>query len=61
MDDIIIILRGIKERFENFYKVRIIDFVLVVVVSLLVRYIFDRFLFDKVIDLVDEVVVNLKV
>ncbi|WP_215738508.1 ATP-dependent Clp protease ATP-binding subunit [Mesomycoplasma hyorhinis] len=61
VDDTITILRGIKERFENFHKVRITDSALVTAVSLSARYISDRFLPDKAIDLVDEAAANLKV
>lgn len=61
MDDTITILRGIKERFENFHKVRITDSALVAAASLSARYISDRFLPDKAIDLVDEAAANLKV
>ncbi|WP_215744717.1 ATP-dependent Clp protease ATP-binding subunit [Mesomycoplasma hyorhinis] len=60
-DDTITILRGIKERFENFHKVRITDSALVAAASLSARYISDRFLPDKAIDLVDEAAANLKV
>lgn len=52
---------GFKERFEIYYGVWIIDDVLIVVVKFLDRYILDRFLFDKVIDLIDEVVVFLRI
>lgn len=61
VDDTITILRGIKERFENFHKVRITDSALVAAASLSARYISDRFLPDKAIDLVDEAAANLKV
>ncbi|WP_215737648.1 ATP-dependent Clp protease ATP-binding subunit [Mesomycoplasma hyorhinis] len=61
VDDTITILRGIKERFENFHKVRITDSALVTAASLSARYISDRFLPDKAIDLVDEAAANLKV
>ena len=48
------ILRGLKERYENHHKVRIKDEAIIAAVQLSVRYITDRFLPDKAIDLVDE-------
>ena len=48
------ILRGIKERYENHHKVRILDEAIVNAVELSDRYINDRFLPDKAIDLIDE-------
>ena len=48
------ILRGLKERYENHHKVRIQDDAIIAAVSLSHRYITDRFLPDKAIDLVDE-------
>lgn len=56
----ILILRGLKECYEVYYGVCIVDSVLVVVVVLSSCYIVDCFLLDKVIDLVDELVVCLK-
>jgi ATP-dependent Clp protease ATP-binding subunit ClpB len=53
-DDAIAILRGIKEKYEVHHGVRITDAALVSAVKLSVRYITDRFLPDKAIDLVDE-------
>lgn len=53
-EDSLTILRGIKERFENYHKVKITDAALVQAVKLSSRYISDRFLPDKAIDLVDE-------
>lgn len=53
-EESITILRGIKERFENYHKVKISDGALVQAVKLSSRYIQDRFLPDKAIDLVDE-------
>ena len=50
----ITILRGIKERFENYHKVKITDDALIEAVKLSNRYITDRFLPDKAIDLIDE-------
>lgn len=61
VDDTITILRGIKQRFEDFHKVRITDSALVAAANLSARYISDRFLPDKAIDLVDEAAANLKV
>ncbi|WP_035778735.1 ATP-dependent chaperone ClpB [Butyrivibrio sp. MC2013] len=54
VEDSISILRGIKERYEDFHKVRITDNALVSAAVLANRYISDRFLPDKAIDLVDE-------
>ncbi len=54
VEDTISILRGLKERFEIFHKVRIHDSALVAAATLSNRYITDRFLPDKAIDLVDE-------
>ena len=54
MEETVSILRGLKERFEVFHGVRIQDNALVAAASLSSRYIADRFLPDKAIDLVDE-------
>jgi len=54
VEDTISILRGIKERYEDFHKVKIMDNALVSAAMLSNRYISDRFLPDKAIDLVDE-------
>ena len=54
------ILRGLKERYENHHKVRIQDDALVAAVELSTRYITDRFLPDKAIDLVDEAAAKLR-
>ena len=54
MEDTISILRGLKERYEIFHGVRIHDNALVAAATLSNRYITDRFLPDKAIDLVDE-------
>lgn len=54
VDATIAILRGLKERYENFHKVKITDTALVAAATLSNRYISDRFLPDKAIDLVDE-------
>ncbi|WP_434336978.1 ATP-dependent Clp protease ATP-binding subunit [Mesomycoplasma conjunctivae] len=59
--DAITILRGIKERFENFHKVKITDDALIAAVKLSNRFINDRFLPDKAIDLIDEACANIKV
>ncbi len=56
----IAILRGLKERYENHHKVRIKDEAIVASVQLSERYITDRFLPDKAIDLVDEAASKLK-
>lgn len=53
-EDAISILRGIKERYETHHKVRIKDEAIIAAVELSQRYITDRFLPDKAIDLVDE-------
>ena len=54
VEDTISILRGIKERYETFHNVKITDGALVAAAELSHRYISDRFLPDKAIDLVDE-------
>ncbi len=54
VEDTISILRGIKERYEVFHGVKIVDTALVAAATLSDRYISDRFLPDKAIDLVDE-------
>jgi len=54
VEDTISILRGLKERYENFHGVKILDNALVSAAVLSNRYITDRFLPDKAIDLVDE-------
>ncbi|MBP5306633.1 MAG: ATP-dependent chaperone ClpB [Paludibacteraceae bacterium] len=54
------ILRGLKERYENHHKVRIKDDALISAVELSSRYISDRFLPDKAIDLVDEAAAHLR-
>lgn len=53
-EDAISILRGLKERYENHHKVRIQDDAIIAAVQLSHRYISDRFLPDKAIDLMDE-------
>ena len=54
------ILRGLKERYENHHKVRIKDEAIISAVQLSVRYITDRFLPDKAIDLIDEAASKLR-
>ena len=54
------ILRGLKERYETHHKVRIKDDALIAAVTLSTRYISDRFLPDKAIDLVDEATAKLR-
>ena len=58
--DSISILRGLKERYENHHKVRIKDEALIAAVQLSSRYITDRFLPDKAIDLMDEASAKLR-
>ena len=59
--DTISILRGLKERFESFHGVRITDGALVAAATLSNRYITNRFLPDKAIDLLDEACAGIKV
>ncbi|MBQ3929989.1 MAG: AAA family ATPase, partial [Paludibacteraceae bacterium] len=54
------ILRGLKERYENHHKVRIKDDAIIAAVELSSRYISDRFLPDKAIDLIDEAAARLR-
>ena len=54
------ILRGLKERYENHHKVRIQDDALIAAVTLSDRYITERFLPDKAIDLIDEAAAKLR-
>ena len=54
------ILRGLKERYENHHHIRILDEAIVAAVQLSVRYISDRFLPDKAIDLIDEAASRLR-
>ncbi len=58
--DAISILRGLKERYENHHKVRILDEAIIAAVELSQRYISDRYLPDKAIDLIDEAASKLK-
>ena len=57
----IAIMRGLKERYENHHKVRIKDEAIIAAVQLSQRYISDRFLPDKAIDLVDEAAAKLRI
>ena len=59
-DDAISILRGLKEKYENHHKVRIQDDAIIAAVNLSHRYISDRFLPDKAIDLMDEAAAKLR-
>jgi len=54
------ILRGLKERYENHHHIRILDEALISAVQLSVRYISDRYLPDKAIDLIDEAAARLR-
>ena len=58
--DTISILRGLKEKYENHHKVRIKDDAIISAVQLSTRYITDRFLPDKAIDLMDEAAARLR-
>ncbi len=60
VDDTIAILRGLKERYENYHHVKILDPAIVSAVKLSDRYITDRFLPDKAIDLIDEACASIK-
>ncbi len=57
----IAILRGLKEKYENHHKVRVRDEAIIAAVQLSERYISDRFLPDKAIDLVDEAAAKLRI
>ena len=61
VEDTIAILRGLKERYENHHGVRIQDSALIAAATLSHRYIADRFLPDKAIDLVDEAASRLRI
>jgi ATP-dependent Clp protease ATP-binding subunit ClpB len=61
LDDAVAILRGLKERYEVHHGVRITDAALVAAVRLSDRYLTDRFLPDKAIDLVDEATSRLRI
>ncbi|WP_332065720.1 ATP-dependent chaperone ClpB [Bartonella sp. CB189] len=60
LDDTVSILRGIKEKYEQHHKVRVADSALVAAARLSNRYITDRFLPDKAIDLIDEAAARLR-
>lgn len=60
VEDTISILRGIKEKYEQHHKIRIADSALIAAATLSNRYITDRFLPDKAIDLIDEAASRLK-
>ncbi len=59
-EDAISILRGLKERYENYHKVQIKDAAIIAAVELSQRYITDRHLPDKAIDLIDEAAAKLR-
>jgi ATP-dependent Clp protease ATP-binding subunit ClpB len=61
VEDTIAILRGLKERYENFHGVRIKDSAIIAAATLSDRYITDRFLPDKAIDLIDESASRLRI
>ncbi len=61
VEDTIAILRGLKERYENHHRVRIQDGALVAAAQLSHRYLTERFLPDKAVDLVDEAASRLKI
>ena len=61
VDDTISILRGLKEKYEGHHGVRIADSALVAAVRLSNRYITDRFLPDKAIDLIDEAAARVRI
>lgn len=60
VEDAISILRGLKERYENYHKVKIKDDAIISAVTLSDRYITERFLPDKAIDLIDEAAAKLR-
>ncbi len=61
VEDTITILRGLKQRFESYHGVRITDNALIAAATLSNRYITNRFLPDKAIDLIDEACASIKV
>ncbi|OGK59728.1 hypothetical protein A3I56_00640 [Candidatus Roizmanbacteria bacterium RIFCSPLOWO2_02_FULL_43_10] len=61
IEDTIAILRGIKEKYETHHGVKIADDAVIAAVNLSVRYITDRFLPDKAIDLIDEAAASSKI
>ena len=60
-EEAVAILRGLKEKYENHHKVRIKDDAIIAAVTLSQRYISDRFLPDKAIDLIDEAAAKLRI
>ncbi len=60
VEDTVSILRGLQERYENYHKVKILDEALVAAAELSHRYISDRHLPDKAIDLIDEAAARLR-
>lgn len=60
VEDAISIMRGLKERYENYHKVKIRDEAIIAAVSLSNQYITERFLPDKAIDLIDEAAAKLR-
>src|SRR5271169_6690604 len=60
VEDAVSILRGLKDRYETYHHVRIKDEAIIAAVELSSRYITDRFLPDKAIDLIDESAAKLK-
>lgn len=61
VEDAVSILRGLKERYESHHKIRIKDEAIIAAVELSNRYISDRFLPDKAIDLIDEAAAKLRI
>lgn len=61
VDSAITILRGIKNRFEKFHRIKILDEAVVAAVNLSYRYINERFLPDKAIDLLDEAASRMRI
>ncbi|MBQ8881871.1 MAG: ATP-dependent Clp protease ATP-binding subunit, partial [Clostridia bacterium] len=61
VDETIRIIRGLKENYENFHKVRLSDEAIVTAVKLADRYIADRFFPDKALDVIDEAMAKAKV
>jgi len=61
VEDTIAILRGLKERYENYHGIRIKDSAIIAAATLSDRYITDRFLPDKAIDLIDEASSRLRI
>ena len=61
IEDTISILRGLKDRFESYHGVNILDEAIVASANLSARYITDRFLPDKAIDLIDEACASIRV